>query len=204
MRRLCCRNARQSCIQPVGQGAVERPLTFRHDRSMDPILTSRLRLVPATAELIFLELEDAGQFFSRLGASPVTDWPPEEMRNVLLLFARQLEETPELVGWLSWYWVLRSSVREQLVGGGGFKGAPTGGVVEVGYNTRMPFRQMGYATEAVGALTHWAFGCPGVQCVRAETSPDNGGSIGVLSKLGYCKVGPGSEPDLLRFERRAT
>jgi ribosomal-protein-alanine N-acetyltransferase len=171
---------------------------------MDPILTSRLRLVPATAELVRLEVEDTGQLLRRLGASPVTDWPPDELKDVVALFARQLEETPELVGWLSWYWVLRSPVREALVGGGGFKGAPVDGMVEIGYNTRMPFRRRGYATEAVGALTEWALGQPMVRCVRAETSRDNDGSIGVLRKLGYSSVEPGSDPEVLWFERRST
>lgn len=170
---------------------------------MDEVLTPRLRLVPATAELTRLEIDNAKELFRHLGASPVTDWPPDELKDVLALFARQLEETPELVGWLSWYWVLRSPVREALVGSGGFKGSPVDGVVEVGYSTRMPFRRRGYATEAVGALTHWALGRSEVRCVRAETSRDNVGSIGVLSKLGYSKVGPGSEPGLIRFERLA-
>jgi len=170
---------------------------------MGSILTPHLRLVPATAELIRLEIDNTEQFFRHLGASPVTDWPPDELKDVMALFARQLEKAPELVGWLSWYWVLRSPAREALVGGGGFKGAPVDGMVEVGYNTRMPFRRRGYATEAVGALTKWALGQPMVRCVRAETSRDNDGSIGVLSKLGYSEAGSGSEPDLLRFERLA-
>ncbi len=176
----------------------------RYDASMDPILIPRLRLVPATAELVRLEIDGAPEFFRCLRVLPVADWPPEELQDVLALFARQLEETPELVGWLSWYWVLRSPVREELVGGGGFKGGPVDGTVEVGYSTRVPFRRMGLATEAVGALTKWALDQHGVACVRAETSRENVDSIGVLSRLGYCRVGPGLEAGLLRFERRST
>ena len=87
------------------------------------------------------------------------------------------------------------------MGGGGFKGAPCKGVVEVGYETRVSCRRRGYATEAVGSQARWALRHSDVNRVIAETRTDNKGSLGVLGKLEFVQVGPGSEVGLLRFER---
>jgi len=170
---------------------------------MNPIFTSRLRLVPSTAELVQLEIENLPQFFRYLGVEPITDWPSENLADVLPFFRDQLASDPSLVGWLAWYWILDTPKGVQLVGGGGFKGAPTDGQVEMGYETRADYQRTGIATEAVGAQVAWALKHPDVSLVIAETREDNLASIGVLNKGGFVHVGSGSEAALLRFERRA-
>ena len=169
--------------------------------SMNPIMTPRLRVVPATVDLVRLEIEDLNEFFGHLGVVPIPDWPSENLTGLLSLFLEQLGNDPSLVGWLAWYWILTDPSRDQLVGGGGFKGAPFNGVVEVGYETRVSCRRRGYATEAVGLQVAWALKHPDVKLVIAETRTDNKGSIGLLGKLEFVQVGPGSEVGLLRFER---
>lgn len=170
---------------------------------MNTIETPRLRLVPATAELIRLEIEDLDTFSKQLGVQSVLDRPSENLASVLPLFLEQLENDPSLVGWLTWYWVHDTPEGAQLVGSGGFKGAPTDGAVEVGYETRVAYRRRGFAAEAVEAQVRWALQQLNVQRVVAETQLDNRGSIGVLHKLGFRRAGPGSELGLLRFERKS-
>ena len=168
---------------------------------MNPITTPRLRLVPATVDLVRLEIENLNEFFRHLGVEPIPDWPSENLAGVLPFFLEQLENDPSLVGWLAWYWIHNTPEGSQLVGGGGFKGAPSNGVVEVGYETRVSWRRRGYAAEAVRSQVAWALSQSDVTRIIAETRHDNAGSIGVLRKLGFREVDPGAEPTLLRFER---
>jgi len=166
---------------------------------MESIRTTRLHLVPATAELVRAEIEAPDRFFQHLDVEPAADGPSENLRDALPLFYQQLRDAPEDVGWYCWYWILAE--KRCLVGGGGFKGPPlSDGTVEIGYETRPGHRRCGYATEAVRALAHWALRRQAVARVIAETRADNAPSIAVLGKLDFERSGTASEPDLVRFE----
>ncbi|WP_125144134.1 GNAT family N-acetyltransferase [Clostridium transplantifaecale] len=85
------------------------------------------------------------------------------------------------------------------VGEIGFKGAPDAeGAVELGYGIGEEFRRNGYATEAVKGLSNWAFGQEGVECVTAQTEPDNKASQRVLQKSGFIRDGYGDEGPLFK------
>ncbi|MGH7701955.1 MAG: GNAT family N-acetyltransferase, partial [Gemmatimonadales bacterium] len=58
----------------------------------------------------------------------------------------------------------------------------------------------GYASEAVAALSRWAFSHPEVSRVIAETYPELGASRRVLERNEFRLAGSGSEERLLRFE----
>jgi RimJ/RimL family protein N-acetyltransferase len=164
------------------------------------LITARLDLIPATGTLVRAETEDLEALFRLLGVEPAPDWPPVDTADALLIFAEQLERNPALVGWLSWYWVLRGE-RPMLVGNGGFKGPPgPEGEVEIGYFVRSWFRRQGYATEAATRLVAWAFESPRVARVVAETMAENVASIRVLQRLGFDRAGVGSEPGLIRLK----
>jgi RimJ/RimL family protein N-acetyltransferase len=170
-----------------------------YSHAMEPIKTERLELIPATATLVQAEIEDLDDFFEQLGVTPADNWPSENLKDVLPLFLDGLRD-PANVGWLSWYWIDRNE--RALVGGGGFKGRPSEhGTAEIGYETRPAYRRRGYASESVAALVAWALARPEVHRVVAETHRDNIGSIGVLRSTGFCPIGPGTEENLLRFER---
>jgi ribosomal-protein-alanine N-acetyltransferase len=166
------------------------------------LFTPRLQLVPTTAPLARAELENRS-VFSRLLASQVPDtWPPDLLVDAVPVFLEQLETTPSLEGWFSWYWVQRGKAEQApvLVGSGGFKGRPRpDGTVDVGYSVLPEHQGQGYATEAVRRLSTWAFEHPEVACVVAETSADNAPSLRVLQKLGFQPSGRGSEPGMMRF-----
>ena len=137
---------------------------------MSHLHTRRLRLVPATAETTALELSGHGQLGVMLGCTVPVDWPPDDVRDALPIF--------EAV----------------LVGGGGFLGPPNAtGVVVVGYSTLARYRRLGFAGEAVDALTVHALTQPGVRRVEAECDPHNVGSLGVLRRCRFEFLGPGDE-----------
>jgi len=79
----------------------------------------------------------------------------------------------------------------ELVGWGGFKGAPRGGVVEVGYEIAASRRGRGLATAATRAMLAEAFADGRVRTVIAHTLPEPNASTRVLEKAGF------------RFEREA-
>lgn len=87
----------------------------------------------------------------------------------------------------------------QLIGSGGYKGAPDGGSVEIGYGIVGCQRRRGYATEAAFALIERAFAFADVDRVLAETLPELSGSLGVMRRCGMQPVAGASEPGALRY-----
>ena len=81
------------------------------------------------------------------------------------------DEPPELVGW------------------GGFKGAPVDGVVELGYEIAEGRQGRGYATAVTRAMLAEAFADPEVSAVIAHTLPESNASTRVLEKTGFEHVG---------------
>lgn len=86
------------------------------------------------------------------------------------------------------------------VGGIGFFGPPDQvGAVEIGYGLVVDARGRGFATEAVVAVVRLA-GEHGAALIRADTTPANVASQGVLRKAGLREVRRTEE--LISFERR--
>ena len=91
-----------------------------------------------------------------------------------------------------WYtnWEIILNPSSCSVGGIGFAGLPDDeGTSEIGYALDQKFQGQGIATEAVKALTEWAFQDAGLQVLRAETPVDNVGSQRVLEKNKFQKTG---------------
>lgn len=165
--------------------------------------TTRLKLIPATAELLRLEAGNPRALATPLQAAIPPAWPPEEVRDVLGFFADQMDAGVTGDGWGIYYWIARdeSDTPAVLVGSGGFMSKPRGGQVEIGYGTLAQFQGWGYATEAVSALAQWALSQPEVSVVVADALPENAASVRVLQKAGFTEAGPGAEEGTRRFER---
>ncbi|MFZ3474569.1 GNAT family N-acetyltransferase [Streptomyces sp. 4.24] len=98
------------------------------------------------------------------------------------------------------YAIIRASDR-RAIGGIGFHGAPDAdGRAEVGYDLLPSARGNGHATEALKALTAWAFGQPGTTLLAATTDADNAPSQGVLGRTGFTEAGTGE--GLVRYVLR--
>ena len=166
------------------------------------VQTPRFLLIPATAELVVLELNGPEALGRKLQAEVPTNWPPEQVREALPWFLGRLTADPSLSGWLGWYGLLsRADALPLLAASVGFFGPPEGGTVEVGYSVLPQFEGRGYATELVTALTAWALAQPDVLRVVAEADAENAASRRVLEKCGFGAAGPGREAGHLRFER---
>ena len=66
-----------------------------------------------------------------------------------------------------------------------FKGLDSDGVVEIGYGIVEKYQEHGYATEAVKAISSWAFQEPKVSAIEAEIDEENIASKKVLEKCGF-------------------
>ena len=77
----------------------------------------------------------------------------------------------------------------ELVGWGGFKGPPAGGVVELGYEIAAGRQGRGLATEATRAMLAEAFADDRVTKVIAHTLPERNASTRVLEKAGFACEG---------------
>ena len=89
-----------------------------------------------------------------------------------------------------------------LVGWGGFKGPPRGGVVELGYAVAPAWEGRGVGTAATQELLREAFAAPAVQVVIAHTLAAPGASVRVLEKTGFVRAGEqrdGRLGDVWRF-----
>ena len=170
------------------------------------IHTSRLLLVPATADLVDLETAGNDALGQALSADVPANWPPEQVADALPWFLKQLKADPDLPGWLVWYALFRREAGELplLVASGGFFGRPEDGTAEVGYSVLPQFQRQGYATEMVEGLVVWALSQPSVSRVVAETTADNAASLRVLHKSGFLPVGAGRNQGGLRFDKSGT
>ncbi len=82
-----------------------------------------------------------------------------------------------------------------------FKGLSYDGVAEIGYGINANYRNFGFATEAVKALTNWAIQQNNANSVIAETEKTNIASQKVLLKAGFLPTGkPGVEGPIYIFK----
>ena len=110
------------------------------------------------------------------------------------VFAQALQRTrdavaayPESARWGTRFFVLDEP--RALVGWGGFKGSPDGGVVELGYAVAPSWEGRGVATAAVRALVREALATPAVHTIVAHTLAEPGPSPRVLEKAGFAHDG---------------
>jgi [ribosomal protein S5]-alanine N-acetyltransferase len=167
------------------------------------IVTERLELVPATAELTRAALDGPPALAAALEAGVPASWPPEFLDAASLQFTlERLGEGPEQAGWWLHFVVLTGGPTGRLlIGSAGYKGPPgPEGRVEIGYGIVRDQQRRGYASEAARGLVARAFADPVVQAIVAETLPELTASIGVLAKCGFHLIGEGSEPGVIRFE----
>ena len=94
-----------------------------------------------------------------------------------------------------WYAPWRMALKDgpDYIGDLGFKGPVKNHAVEIGYGVLPEHENRGYTTEALQAMTQWAFGQKDVVFVEAETAPDNKASQRVLEKCGFVPDGTTGE-----------
>lgn len=141
------------------------------------VKTKRMVLQPMVEEEIVELIEHTGD---------------EEMRTAygeMLEGSRQDQENR--IWYAPWKMILNDG--RQMIGDLCFKGPVKNHAVEIGYGILPEYEGKGYMTEAVRAMTQWAFRQKDIIFVEAETDPENAASQRVLEKCGFVPDGTGKE-----------
>lgn len=170
-------------------------------RKVRDLMTSRLRLVAITPEMLKADEAADGTLERILGAEVTLEWPPEHWEpHVYHFIEKQYVDEPRTRGWHRYVllpkgrgWVLIGAV-------GAFPKLE--GDAEIGYSTVPSYQRQGYGTEAARALVNWLLKQKDVQSVSAQTYPSLPESIKVMERCGMVFVGPGEEEGTLRYQRR--
>jgi [ribosomal protein S5]-alanine N-acetyltransferase len=163
---------------------------------VNPIVTARLRLIPATLELLDADMAwqvvgtDAALRFV-LNIDPIVEWPPIGSGHDipgLEFFRSKILDSERQAQWYAYY----ACLGKVLVGSLGFFGPPVDGEVEIGYAVTSAYRRQGIAAEGVEGLIAKAES-EHVKRVRARTLPDNEASISLLLRAGFTEHPPVDE-----------
>ena len=155
------------------------------------IETRRLILYPMTAGDLQKAVKDLAAVARLYGsAAPyVGFWEARAKRRVYRAKMELIRQNPR--SWLlSTSWLIVEREGRALAGEAGMKGPPAARhTVEIGYGLFEGFRNKGYMTEVVGALTRLALLQKEyrVERVTALTLPENVASHRVLEKNGYTR-----------------
>jgi ribosomal-protein-alanine N-acetyltransferase len=135
------------------------------------------------ADVLLLDAAIAGDdaLALALGHTVVPGWAT--FREALQPARDVLYMEPEAAEWGSRLFVTGDP--RELVGWGGFKGAPDDGVVELGYEIAESRWNRGLATAAANAMLDEAFADPAVDAVIAHTLAERSASTRVLEKTGF-------------------
>jgi RimJ/RimL family protein N-acetyltransferase len=148
-----------------------------------------IRLVPADLALMDAALAGDAPLAEALGHAVAPGW---------ITFTEALGPTRDALaaGPGRARWGTRFFVTEdppELVGWGGFKGPPTEGVVELGYEIAESRQGRGLATAATRAMVEEALADESVRAVIAHTLPERNASNRVLEKAGFVLDGEAEE-----------
>ena len=119
--------------------------------------------------------------------SLISTEPVDELRAAYSEMLENCLKYPDKWEWFT-MWVIELHDGTHI-GGLCFKGIDNDGVAEIGYGISEEYQSKGYATEAVRAVSGWAFKNPDLTRIESEAEPDNIASIRVLEKCGFAANG---------------
>ena len=140
-----------------------------------------VRLVRVDLDLLDAALAGDPALARALGRDVVAGWAT--FREALQRTRDALAANPGGAAWGSRFFVTEDP--PELVGWGGFKGPPSDGVVEIGYEIAEARQGRGLATAAARALVAEAFADERVTTVIAHTLAEPNASNRVLEKVGF-------------------
>ena len=167
---------------------------------MDVIHSPRLELIALSADFLYASIQGDLESAARLIDLAIPDdWL--QAKWLMEMRLEKLREKPALEPWLLRAIGLRKT--KTMVGFIGFHTEPGAeylqsfapGGVEFGYTIFPEYRQMGFASEAAGALMQWATWKHDVTRFVVSISPLNEPSLRLARKLGFRKVGTVTDPE---------
>jgi len=149
-------------------------------------METRIKLINCTKEIIDAIKNGDGHLSKLLEIKVPEKWS-KFGRGAFQYTLKEIEQNPTIQKWLTYLPVLIES--NTLIGSCGFKGFPDEeGMVEIGYEVALNFRNKGYATEMATLLVQKAFIDPKVKKVQAHTLANINASVQVLRKCNFEKV----------------
>jgi ribosomal-protein-alanine N-acetyltransferase len=148
-----------------------------------------IRLVPVTMDLLDAALVGDDALARALGHDVTRG--RMNFREALPATRNALAASPGSSPWGARLFL--SGEPPELIGWGGFKGSPEGGVVEIGYEIAESRRGRGLATAAARAMVAEAFADEQVMSVIDHTLPERNASNRVLEKVGFSYDGDDRE-----------
>lgn len=105
-----------------------------------------------------------------------------------------------------WYapWKMTLKKDDTYIGNFSFKGPAKDNIVEIGYGILPDQEEKGYTTEAIQAMTQWAFGNTDVVFIKAENEQENRSFQCILEKCGFVSNGEGQEGSRFVLEKALT
>ena len=148
--------------------------------------TERLIIFPLTYDQLILYLQAKGTLEEELNLNKGNQIIPQELLDAFheTILPAVADKTKNYR--YSTLWTMVSKELNQMVGDLCFKGGPNArGEIEIGYGTHDEFQGKGYMTEAIGAISAWAFTQLDVKTILAETDHANLASHRTLDKNKY-------------------
>jgi RimJ/RimL family protein N-acetyltransferase len=109
-----------------------------------------------------------------------------ECLEVLTIFTEHYEKVGFNKPWIAYF---VANDHDEIMGGGGYKGKPKNGKVEISYGTFKPFEGRGIGTEICRKLVQLALQTAPSVRITARTLPGNHASMGILKKNGFQCLG---------------
>lgn len=156
------------------------------------IETPRLLLICCTKEILDALFAGNEALSKHLGVNVPDKWT-EFGEPAYKWTYDALEKPDSKQQWWSYLPIWKE--KNTLIGGGGYKGEPKNGMVEIGYEIAEAYRCKGFATEMAAALIEHAFQYNEVNKVQAHTLAAENESGSVLKKCGMKKVEELEDPE---------
>jgi RimJ/RimL family protein N-acetyltransferase len=153
----------------------------------------RVRLLVPDLALLDAALAGSAALESALGHEVAEGW--EVFPRAVTRTRDAVAADPDSTRWGTRLFICEDGP-PQLVGWGGFKGAPQDGAVEFGYAVAPGWRGRGVASAAVAAMLREAWAAPEVRAVVAHTLGERNASVRVLEKAGFTKDGERVDADV--------
>jgi [ribosomal protein S5]-alanine N-acetyltransferase len=148
-----------------------------------------IRLLTADLDLLDAALAGEEELADALGCPVAPEWI--SFTEALQPTRDALAADPDRAAWGARLFL--GTAPDELVGWGGFKGAPAAGVVEIGYEIAAGRQGRGLGGAAARALVAEAFADPAVDTVRAHTLPESNPSNRLLESACFVNRGEALE-----------
>lgn len=150
--------------------------------------TERLILRPLSLDELKLQLENPAELEKQLGFFSAAYHSAEDHSDLLDALPTWIKRVQKNQKDYIWFtnWMLVNKESNTAIGGVNLTRMGTDQEqLLIGYHVKQPFRRLGFASEAVQAITDWAFSHSSIKVLLAETLQSNASSESLLKKLGF-------------------